>query len=187
MLNLSVLIENSARDHGSKPAFTFGDTTLSYAQVNGAANQIANGLVAKGIKKGDKVALSCFNLPYFPIAYFGILKAGAVVVPLSVLLKKDEIAYHLADSEAKAYFCFVGSSDLPMGQMGYAGFQEADECEHFFMITPKPTDPSPIDGTMTMGQLMGGQAPTWKKRATRETDDAVRVDQKGQYSITPIF
>ena len=179
MLNLSVVLENSARDHAAKPAFTFGDTTLSYAQVNGAANQIANGLVAKGIQKGDKVALSCFNLPYFPIIYFGILKAGAVVVPLSVLLKKDEIAYHLADSEAKAYFCFVGSPDLPMGEMGYAGFNEAETCEHFFMITPKPTDPSPIEGTMTMGQLMGGQAPTWAKRATHETDDAVIIYTSG--------
>ncbi len=179
MLNLSVLIENSARDHGSKPAFTFGETTLTYAQVNGAANQIANGLVAKGIKKGDKVALSCFNLPYFPIIYFGILKAGAVVVPLSVLLKKDEIAYHLSDSEAKAYFCFVGTPDLPMGEMGHAGFNEAPGCEHFFMITPKPTDPSPIDGTQTMGQLMGGQAPTWIKRASRETDDAVIIYTSG--------
>ena len=90
MLNLSAILEDSARRVPANPAFTFMDTTLNYAQVNGAANQVANGLVAKGIKPGDKVAISCFNLPYFPIIYFGILKAGAVVVPLSVLLKKDE-------------------------------------------------------------------------------------------------
>ena len=103
MLNLSVLLEDSAFRHKDKPAFTFGDNTLSFAQVNGAANQVANGLKAKGIKPGDKVALNCLNLPYFPIIYFGILKAGAVCVPLSVLLKKDETSYHLKDSEAKAW------------------------------------------------------------------------------------
>ena len=99
MLNLSVLLEASAFKHGNKPAFTFMDTTLTFAQINGAANQVANGLVAKGIKSGDKVALSCFNLPYFPIIYFGILKAGAAVVPLSVLLKKDEKGTLTAKSE----------------------------------------------------------------------------------------
>jgi AcrR family transcriptional regulator len=52
-------------------------TRLTYAQVNGAANQVANLLVERGIKPGDKVALSCPNLPYFPIVYYGILKAGA--------------------------------------------------------------------------------------------------------------
>ncbi len=48
---------------------------------------MANLLVARGIEPGDKVALTCPNLPYFPIVYYGILKAGAVVVPLNVLFK----------------------------------------------------------------------------------------------------
>ena len=77
--------------------------------------KVANLLVSRGIKPGDKVALSCPNVPYFPAVYYGILKAGAVVVPLNVLLKGREVAYHLADSEAKAYFCFEGTPELPMG------------------------------------------------------------------------
>ncbi len=93
-----------------------GDPRLTYAQVNGFANQVANLLVSRGIRPGDKVALSCPNLPYFPIVYYGILKAGAIVVPLNVLLKGREIAYHLGDSDAKAYFCFQGTADLPMGR-----------------------------------------------------------------------
>ena len=179
MLNLSVLLESSASKFPSKPAFTFGDTTLSYAQINGAANQVANGLKSKGITQGDKVALSCFNLPYFPIVYYAILKAGATVVPLSVLLKEDEIAYHLNDSEAKAYFCFVGSPDLPMGKIGHAGFQEAPKCEYLFMITPTPTDPSPIEGIKTMGMLMGGQAPTFETVRTSAEDTALIIYTSG--------
>ena len=179
MLNLSVILESSARRIPKKDAFIFGETHMNFAQINGAANQVANGLKQIGIKPGDKVALSCFNLPYFPIIYFGILKAGGVVVPLSVLLKKDEIAYHLNDSDAKAYFCFVGTPELPMGAMGHAGFKEAALCEHFFMITPKPTDPSPIEGTKTLGSLMAGQSPVTETVATNAEDTAVIVYTSG--------
>src|SRR5690606_38249222 len=115
-MNLASLLENSAQNHPDRDAIVLGDTRLNYAQVNGAASQVANLLVERGVQPGDKVALSCPNLPYFTIAYYGILRAGATVVPLNVLLKAREIAYHLADSEAKAYFCFEGTPDLPMGK-----------------------------------------------------------------------
>ena len=179
MLNLSFILEDSARRYPSKAAFTFMDTTLNYAQINGAANQVANGLIAKGIQPGDKIALSCLNVPYFPIIYYGILKAGGVVVPLSVLLKKDEIAYHLNDSEAKAYFCFVGTPDLPMGTMGHAGFQEANACEHFFMIMPTPEMPSSIEGTATLGALMADQSPAFEMIQTGAEDSAVIIYTSG--------
>lgn len=179
MLNLSVVLEDSARRYPDKDAFIFMDTHVTYAQLNGAANQIANGLKAQGIKKGDKVALNCLNLPYFPMVYFGILKAGAVVVPLSVLLKRDEVAYHLNDSEAKACFCFVGTPQLPMAQENYAGFQQVESCEHFFVITAKPTDPSPIEGAGTMGMLMGGQSPVFETEQTGAEDTAVIIYTSG--------
>ena len=179
MLNLSVILESTAAKHPEKEAFTFMDVTLNYKHINAAANQVANGLRQMGIQPGDHVALSCFNLPYFPIIYFGILKAGAAVVPLSVLLKKDEIAYHLNDSDAKAYFCFVGTEELPMGQMGYAGFQEADLCEHFFMIMPTPDMASPIEGTNTLASLMAGQAPMADTHPTSAEDTAVIIYTSG--------
>jgi long-chain acyl-CoA synthetase len=113
MLNLSVLLEDSARHYPERAAVVLGGQRLTYAQVDAAANQVANMLVGRGINPGDKVALSCPNLPYFPVVYYGILKAGAVVVPLNVLLKGREIAYHLNDSDAKAYFCFQGTAGPP--------------------------------------------------------------------------
>ncbi len=179
MLNLSVILEDSARKYPNKDAFVFMDTHLTYAQINGAANQVANGLKQRGIKPGDKVALSCLNLPYFPIIYFGILKAGAAVVPLSVLLKRDEIAYHLKDSEAVAYFCFLGTPELPMAQEGKAGFEATDSCEQFFIITAKPTDASPFDGVPTLGQLMASQAPTFPTVPTSAEDTAVIIYTSG--------
>jgi long-chain acyl-CoA synthetase len=152
---------------------------VTYAQVDGAANQVANLLVSRGIQPGDKVALSCPNLPYFPIVYYGILKAGATVVPLNVLLKGREVAYHLDDSDAKAYFCFQGTDELPIGQEGHAGFEQTDSCEQFFMITVDPAAPSPIDGTETLGQGMGGQSPAFETAEVGDDDTAVILYTSG--------
>jgi len=179
MLNVSTLLETSAFKYPNKTAFTFMDTSLSFAQINAVANQVANGLVNAGIQPGDKVALSCFNLPFFPIIYNGILKTGATVVPLSVLLKQDEIQYHLENSEAKAYFCFIGTEELPMGKMGYAGFTAAKGCEQFYMIMPKPEMSSPISGTKTLGSLLAKQSTSFDTVATKETDTAVIVYTSG--------
>src|SRR5436190_1984052 len=126
VLNLAVMLEDSARRVPGRDAVVFNDTRLTYAQIDAMANKVANLLVARGIGHGDKVALSCPNLPYFPIVYYGILKAGAVVVPLNVLFKAREVAYHLGDSDAKVYLCFEGTAELPMAQEGWQGFSDAE-------------------------------------------------------------
>jgi long-chain acyl-CoA synthetase len=59
-------------------------------------------LRAKGVAPGDRVGVMLPNVPYFPVAYYGALRAGAVVVPMNVLLKEREVAFYLADSGAKA-------------------------------------------------------------------------------------
>src|SRR5688500_14308525 len=102
MLNLAVLLEDSAREVPDRDAVVAGELRLTYAELNAAANQVADALTARGVGRGDRVALSCPNVPYFPIVYYGILKTGATVVPLNILLTEREIAYHLRDSEAKA-------------------------------------------------------------------------------------
>ena len=179
MLNLAVLLEDSAREVPDRTAVIFNDVKLTYAQVNAMANQVANGLVAAGIGRGDKVALGCPNLPFFPVVYFGILKAGATVVPLNVLLRPREIAYHLADSDARAYFCFEGTPDLPMGQFGYEGFQEVESCENMFMITANPAAPPPYEGISTLGRILGTQPPTFDTAVTEPGDTAVILYTSG--------
>src|SRR5687768_7870344 len=182
MPNLSSLLEGSAQAYPDRTAVVLGDTRLTYAQVDAAANQVANLLVSRGVGEGDKVALSCPNLPYFSIVYWGILKAGATVVPLNVLLKGREVAYHLEDSDTKAYFCFQGTAELPIGQEGYAGFQQARDnggCEHFFVITADPAAESPIEGTETMGRAMAGQPPTFDTVQTDEDETAVILYTSG--------
>jgi long-chain acyl-CoA synthetase len=126
------------------------------------------------------VAIASPNLPYFPMIYFGILKAGAVVVPLNVLLKPREIAYHLADSDAKALFCFEGTPELPLGETGYAGFGQVNECEHFFLL---PADPaateSPIPGAELFWQALGGESSAFEPALTAPDDTAVVLYTSG--------
>ncbi len=179
MLNLSMIIEDHARKRPNREAVVFGTTRLSYGQLNAMANQIANGLTARGIQPGDKVAISCPNLPFFPLVYYAILKTGAVVVPLNVLLKPREIAYHLRDADAKAYFCFEGTAELPMGQMGWQAFNEVDSCEHFWLMTANPAAPSPIEGAQTLGMLMHGQSPSYVTTERRPEDTAVILYTSG--------
>lgn len=146
MHNLAVNLERSASLFPTKAALRMGSDEVSFAQLEQLAGKVATNLERLGLKKGDKVALSCPNVTYFPIAYYGILKAGCVVVPLNVLFKAREIAYHLNDSDAKAYLCFEGSEELPIGRYGLQGFAQADNCEHFVSM------PIPNGATSTLSE-----------------------------------
>ncbi|GAA4839345.1 long-chain fatty acid--CoA ligase [Kitasatospora terrestris] len=185
MLNLSVLLEDSARAYPNRDAVVLGPTRLTYAQVDAAANRVANLLVERGVRPGDKVALSCPNVPEFPIVYYGVLKAGAVVVPLNILLKSREVAYHLRDADAKAYFCFQGTPDLAIGEEGWAAFNEVGTCEHFFLMTADPEAPSPIDGAQqsggaqTMRAALARMSPVFDPVATEAGDTAVILYTSG--------
>src|SRR3954471_9894280 len=156
--NLATLLENSAQKYPEREAIVFPATgrRMTFAEVDAVANMVAGFLVSQGIEPGDKVALSCPNLPYFSLVYWGILKAGATVVPLNVLLKGREVTYHLDDSDAKAYFCFEGTPELPIGKEGHAGFQDAEKCEHFFVITAALDGKPPFEGVETFGQALAG-------------------------------
>ncbi|GAB6144378.1 long-chain-fatty-acid--CoA ligase [Desulfocicer niacini] len=179
MLNLVSTFEHSAKEFPDKKAIVFQDKSYTFSQTLAMVNKIANALKKRGVQKGDKVALSCLNLPYFPMVYYGILKIGAVVVPLNVLLKGREIAYHLKDSDAKTYICFEGTPELPMAEYGFAGFNEADDCEEFIVITADPAAPSPIEGTMTLGQLIAESSEICDMETTSPDDTAVILYTSG--------
>jgi long-chain acyl-CoA synthetase len=100
-LNLAVIVRESALASPEKTAVVTGPIRLTYKQLDALSNQVAASLRKAGLEIGDKVGLMLPNVPYFPIAYFGILKAGCVAVPMNVLLKAPEVAYYMGDSEAK--------------------------------------------------------------------------------------
>lgn len=169
-LNLASVLEHPARLTPERVAVTFGAQHTTYAELNAMATRLAAGLQALGIRAGDHVALSCPNLPWFPIAYFAILKAGAVVVPLNVLLKPREIAYHLKDSHAKACFAFEGTAELPIAQMAREACAEAG-CAHLVVMPRDPQAPPP--GDLTLASVM--REPNGFHPPRREPDDTAVI------------
>jgi acyl-CoA synthetase (AMP-forming)/AMP-acid ligase II len=134
-LNLATLLRESAKAHPAKPAIHVGEVTLSYGALDDLAQRFAAGLRRLGVHPGQHVALLLPNVPQFTIAYFGCHYAGNPVVPLNVLLTADEIAYHLADSDAVALVAWEGFYDAAHG-----GFARVDACAHLIVAKADRAD-----------------------------------------------
>ncbi len=104
--NLAIMLRESANAHPEKPLVHINELTFTYAQVDEISGRVASALLATGLERGDKVAVQLPNLPQFLFTYFGILKAGLVMVPLNPLLRAPEVQYHLEDSDAKVLVTF---------------------------------------------------------------------------------
>jgi len=169
-LNLASIVTHHARLSPQDEAIVWGETRLTYAQLDAMSNKVANALKKMGIGHGDKVALNCPNLPYFPVVYYGIMKAGAAVVPICVLFKAREIAYALKDSDAKAVFVFEGTDELPMGASTKEAFDEVDSCEHLIVMTKDLMGASPIDGHKTLTQTIGMESDVFETYPTAPDD-----------------
>ncbi|MPY35511.1 long-chain fatty acid--CoA ligase [Streptomyces adustus] len=102
MNNLAAVLVESARTGGDRIAVRQDDTTLTYAQLDDASARLASLLRDRGVRPGDRVALVMPNVSLFPVVYYGILRAGAAVVPMNPLLKAREAAFTLRDSGARA-------------------------------------------------------------------------------------
>ena len=108
-MNLSTTLTRSAERHGPATSIRLGDVALTYAQLETAAAQVARLLREKRVAPGDRVGLMLPNLPEFAALYYGILRAGAVVVPMNPLLKSREVTYYLADSGSTLMFAWAGA------------------------------------------------------------------------------
>lgn len=111
MPSLVELLRESARAYGTHPAIVFQHRTTTHAELDRVTDRVAANLAARGIGPGDRVGLYCINSDIFAFAYFGILKAGATVVPINLLLNPKEVAYILNDAEAKALIYFEAFVD----------------------------------------------------------------------------
>jgi long-chain acyl-CoA synthetase len=109
--NLATILTDSAKRHGDKTAVKLDDVEVSYGLLNEGSKGIAGLLREKGVERGDRVGLMLPNVPYFPLIYYGILRAGAVVVPMNVLLKGREVNFYLEDPEAKLMFAWHQFAD----------------------------------------------------------------------------
>lgn len=100
--NLNESLKKSAEKFPNRNAITFDNKYITYRELYSQVECVASNLVQDGVRKGDKVALILGNCPEFVIAYYGILLAGGVVVPVNPIFTKNEISYILSNSEAKA-------------------------------------------------------------------------------------
>ena len=170
ILNLASIIEHHARLTPDKEAIVWNEMRFSFGQLNNLANRVANALVEMNVGHGDKVALCCPNLPFFPVVYYGILKAGAAVVPLNILFKAREIAYHLADSDAKAIFVFEGTDELPLAQTAKEGFDQVETCEHLVVMTIDPLASAPFENAKTLTDVTADKSEEFETFPTAPND-----------------
>ncbi|HYN90698.1 MAG TPA: AMP-binding protein, partial [Thermoleophilaceae bacterium] len=104
--NLARILTETAERNGDQTAFKLDDVELSYSMLDDGSTRVAGFLKSKGLEAGDRVGLMLPNVPYFPAIYYGILRAGGVVVPMNVLLKGREVGYYLEDPGAKLVFAW---------------------------------------------------------------------------------
>jgi long-chain acyl-CoA synthetase len=100
-VQLHQILEKTAKEHPEKTAIAYSERNITYAQLDSLSNRFAAALAACSVKKGDRVAIFLPNVPQFVIAYYGVLKAGAVLTAISPLHKEREVTYQLRDSEAE--------------------------------------------------------------------------------------
>jgi long-chain acyl-CoA synthetase len=172
-LNLSTLLRERALRHPDKPAILAGDRSLSYADVLGAARRFGGALKKLGIGRGQHIALMLPNIPQFTIAYYGGHCAATPVVPLNVLLRADEVAYHLDDSDAVAMVVWEDLVD-----QARPGFDRVPHCKHLIVATRSPGGAVP-EGCLSFDQLVADGAPITETPDTAPDDTAVILYTSG--------
>lgn len=110
-------LSNSARKYPDNVAFSLNNDSLTYRELDSLTNRLAGGLINSGVKKGDNVLLLLPNSLEYVIGYYGILKAGATVVPTNPLYKASELEHQCNDTGAA---CIITS------KTGYAVVKEIE-------------------------------------------------------------
>src|SRR6202012_3200335 len=109
--NLASLVTASAARDAAAPAVRLGGQTLSYADVDDGSARVATLLRDHGLRRGDRVGVMLPNVLEFPLAYYGVLRAGGIVVPMNVLLKRGASAFYLEGSGGRLLLAWHGFVD----------------------------------------------------------------------------
>ena len=120
-MNLADSLARTAAAHPDRVAVRLGEDTLTYRDLDDASARVAGLLAARGVGPSDPVGIMLPNVAEFAVTYFGVLRAGGVVVPMNPLLKAREVAYYLGDSGAPVVFAWHGAA-----AEAEAGAKEAD-------------------------------------------------------------
>jgi long-chain acyl-CoA synthetase len=106
MTNLAKNLTDTTRAHAERVAVRVDNTAMTYRALDEASARVAGLLHERGLAPGDRVGLMMPNVAEVPVVYYGVLRAGGVVVPMNPLLKEREVAYYLGDSGARLIFAW---------------------------------------------------------------------------------
>src|SRR5258705_12464748 len=154
MTNLSLNLTETAAMYPDAIAIRCDAQELSFAELDDAAARFATVLESEGIDAGDRVGLMLPNIPAFAVVYYGILRIGAVVVPMNPLLGEREVQFYLANTGARA---LVGSA-----QFAAAATAGADGVGAKSWLVDDDS----------LGQLIAGRSPHPRPGAVAEAETA---------------
>ncbi len=169
MLNLAIVLTESAQRFADRPAILSDNRTLTYGELDALTSRLANALVRLGLQRGQKVVLMLPNIPEFTIAYFGVLKPGGVVVPINVLYKAREIEFLLEDSEAIGLIACTEFLDEALD-----AYRNVETCKHLILVDFTKPAPAVADrGVHRFDELLESASPQFEIVATTPEDTAV--------------
>ncbi|MDQ2814484.1 MAG: AMP-binding protein [Actinomycetota bacterium] len=116
-VTLSQFLHQAAAEYGARPFVVTDERTLSYAEADTWASELADGLAALGVRPGDRVGLLMANYLEFVPVKFAIARAGAVAIPFNYLYRQDELGYVLRQSRCNVLVTMTGFSGLDYLQM----------------------------------------------------------------------
>jgi long-chain acyl-CoA synthetase len=180
--NLATILTETAEQNGDKTAFKLDDVELNYSMLNEGSARVAGLLKSKGLEPGDRVGLMMPNVPYFPAIYFGILRAGGVVVPMNVLLKGREVAFYLEDPGATIVFAWGDFGEAAETGAESAGAEvvlvQPGEFEKLLAEQEPDTDVSDRSGEDT-AVILYTSGTTGKPKGAELTHDNLLRNSKG--------
>jgi len=160
-LNLASIVTESAAGEPAAVAVRLDGLELTYAELDDRSARLATLLREKGVQEGDRVGVMLPNVLEFPISYYGVLRAGGVVVPMNELLKRREIAFYLEDSGAKLLLAWHGFAAEARDGAADAGAE---------LVEVEPE---------AFAKLLGDREPTVELAETDEEDTAVILYTSG--------
>ncbi|HEY5816005.1 MAG TPA: long-chain fatty acid--CoA ligase [Solirubrobacterales bacterium] len=141
--NLASIVTESAARTPDAPAVRLGEAELSYAELDERSARLATLLAENGLEPGDRVGVMLPNVLEFPVAYYGVLRAGCIVVPMNVLLKRREIAFYLEDSGAELLLAWHGFAEEAREGAGDASAELVEVEPASFAALLANREPSP--------------------------------------------
>jgi long-chain acyl-CoA synthetase len=175
-VNLAGILTASAELFGANTALKLDERELTYWALDLASARLAGLLMARGLLPGQRVGVMLPNVPQLAVAHYGVLRAGAAVVPIGLTLERHEVAFRLNESDAGHLLAWHGVAETADAAARQAGadclFVTPGEFEKLLLTAQgehEPFECAPADTAM----LFDGQAELSHERLVRDARDLV--------------